>query len=148
MKCEKKYINFCGFHIPVLPEFTYREDGLVKGPKVFFIEDLKGILLITLEEGMRRIDDLVIEQEDRGYEAKQYLHENKKLQLVYPYQPDMKSCRMGYFHVELTDKTGENHILPGQMYVQGSDEYMGELKKVQALKELFYGLSHEREQCS
>lgn len=143
MKCEKKYINFCGFHIPVLPEFTYREDGLVKGPKVFFIEDLKGILLITLEEGMRRIDDLVIEHEERGYEAREYLNENKKLQIVYPCQPDMKPCMMGYFHVELTDKAGEIYILPGQMCVQRSDEYMRELKNVPALKELFYRLSHE-----
>lgn len=143
MKCEKKYINFCGFHIPVLPEFTYREDGLVKGPKVLFIEDLKGILLITLEEGMRRIDDLVIEQEDRGYEAKQYLHENKKLQIAYPCQSDMKSCRMGYFHVELTDKTGENHILPGQMYVSHPDGYVTGIKAVPMLKELFYGVRYE-----
>lgn len=125
-----------------------KEDGLVKGPRVLFIEDLKEILLITLEEGMHCIDDLVNKNEERGYEAKEYVHENKKLQIAYPCQSDMKSCRMGYFHVELTDKTGEIHILPGQMYVQGSDEYMGELKKVQALKELFYGLSHEREQCS
>ena len=52
-----------------------KEDGLVKGPRILFIEDLKEILLITLEEGMR--------------------------------------------------------------------EYLHELKKIPALKELFYGLSHK-----
>ena len=143
MKCEKKYINFCGFHIPVLPEFTYKEDGFVKGPRVLFLEDLKEILLITLEESMRCIDDLVIEQEDRGYEAKEYLHESKKLQLVYPYQPDMKSCRMGYFHVELTDEEGETHILPGQMCVSHPDGYVTGIKAVPMLKELFYGVRYE-----
>ena len=53
-----------------------KEYGLVKGPRILFIEDLKEIFLITLEEGMR--------------------------------------------------------------------EYLHELKKIPALKELFYGLSHEK----
>lgn len=144
MRNDSEYINFCGFLIPVLPEFTYREDGLVKGPRILFIEDLKEILLITLEEGMRCIDDLVIEHEERGYEAREYLNENKKLQIVYPSQPDMKPCMMGYFHVELTDKTGEIHILPGQIYMSHPGGYVTGIKAVPMLKELFYGVRYEK----
>lgn len=143
MKEKHDCINFCGFLIPVLPEFTYREDGLVKGPRILFIEDLNEIMLITLEEGMRCIDDLVIKNEERGYETREYLYENRKLQIAYPCQSDMKSCRMGYFHVELTDKKGEIHILPGQMYISHPGGYVAGIKAVPMLKELFYGVSYE-----
>lgn len=144
MRNDSEYINFCGFLIPVLPEFAYREDGLVKGPRILFVEDLKEILLITFEEGMRCIDDLVIAHEERGYEAKEYLNENKKLQIAYPCQSDMKTCRMGYFHVELIDEEGGTHILPGQMYVSHPDGYVTGIEAVPMLKELFYGVRYEK----
>jgi len=97
-----------------MPRLTYWMDGK-PGKRTLFLADDEENIVISFEEGARCLD-LSGTEEHRCFECRQglrYLHQAKA---AVPQRAGARRC--SFFHMEITDRRGVTHSLPGQMIVR------------------------------
>ena len=137
---KEKRVFFENYSFPVLPDLVYEKDGDGHCGQSLFINDPEERFTISFESGMKCLD-LQIESGFRHcFRSAEIDYQHLKLHLCYPIEDSGARSSMGYFHVEMADKTGRVHVLPGQMRIEPPLTYGEGLRSFPVLNELLKGL--------
>lgn len=140
----EKRVTFEHYSFPMIPGLIYEKDGNDHSGHLLFIDDPGERFSISFESGMGCIDLRVAEIGRRDFASVELALEHLKIHLCYPVQDSGNRSSMGYFHVEMWDKTGRVHVLPGQMRIEPPIKYEEGLRTFSALRELISGLRLEQ----